>query len=78
MTAWTNSAEIAHRAGADAVGLLRGLAAALQIADVVICELAQIMPAIADQDALENKTAFIPHSPDDAIIVSLFGQILLL
>jgi hypothetical protein len=48
MLAWTNSAEIAHRAGADAVGLLRGLAAALQIADVVSCELAQIMPAIAD------------------------------
>jgi hypothetical protein len=53
--AWTDGAEIAHRAGADAVGLLRGLAAALQVADVVICELAQIMPEIADQDALESS-----------------------
>jgi hypothetical protein len=57
MKGWTNSADIAHRAGADAVGHLLALAAGLQIENVVIAELAHIMPAIADLAALENAKA---------------------
>jgi hypothetical protein len=52
MLAWTNSAEIAHRAGADAVAHLRALAAGLQIENVVILDLALIMPEITDMASL--------------------------
>jgi len=52
MLAWTNSAEIAHRAGADAAAHLRALAAGVQIENVLILDLPLIMPEITRMASL--------------------------